>query len=353
MKKIIGFFVEQIALIITFLCVGGFIYMLYNISDNTTNPIVFYNEQNIENYQIVIDLNTGSFDIDEVLKLEVKSLINDEIIIKTDSVFENTLLTSVILTIILDVISVISSIIAYMISLIKDIKYKKILAENGVITGDELYELPNYEPIIAEAIYSKKYRYELIVRRFKYYYRSIGILNKLDKLKEDVDFNLNSLTEIESFVFNSKICEMTEFVENLSKHHQRDIEAEKKIFRGLVNKKLIESGFYFEDIVKQKVNAFIKIVKRTERDNSSKFDSNSCSKNLLIFLTLLIVFAISDIAKLVIFILGCLIATKYFGLTLSQEGKVERAKIHFLIKHLKRKKDLSEEEKYFLIMLTK
>ena len=52
-------------------------------------------------------------------------------------------------------------------------------------------------------------------------------------------------------------------------------------------------------------------------------------------------------------ILGIWILIKYFEISLTPEGEIERAKIIYLVDYLKKKKTLSEEEEYFLIMLTK
>lgn len=353
MKKIIDFFISQIMSIIVFFGVAavilGFLYKCFN---EPSNLIVFYDEKNIGDYQIIIDLNTGETDINKVLNLELENLINNKISLKINSFWETTLILSIILTIIMYILNMISYFIKYMIMFSQDKKYKEKLKDKFDLSDESFYELPRYEPIIANAIYTKNYQYETIVNRLKKYYRSVGILDILYNLKENVDFDIDSLTEIEQFVFNSKKNPATEVVKNLFKDYQNVIEKEKSEFKGLVRKELKEKGFYQDDKLKIKVDNFFDFIINMNLEKIKKLDFQKIIRNIFICILIYAVLSFFEVVFSVIFLIILIIAVKYSRISLSMEGEIERAKIHFLIKYLKRKKYLTEEEKYFLEILT-
>lgn len=76
-------------------------------------------------------------------------------------------------------------------------------------------------------------------------------------------------------------------------------------------------------------------------------------RNFLIFLVFGFVIGMSKVAMWVAIILGIWLLIRGSGVPLNEDGEFERAKIIFLINHLKRKKILTEEEKHFLIMVSK
>lgn len=197
MKKIVDFFVGQIFIVIVMLCMVGMFYILYSFSNNSQNPVVFYEEVMVDEYQIIIDLNTGMIDKNEILKVNFNDLNTNQTIFKIDSTWQVSLILAIIFTITIDIIYVIFTIFNAIILFILTFKYRKLLKDRCDISDERLYELPMYEAIIANAIYKKRYQYEMIVARLEYYYKINGILDKRNKLRQDIEFDVNSLPELE------------------------------------------------------------------------------------------------------------------------------------------------------------
>lgn len=353
MKKIIDFIVGQVIMIIVILCTCELLCVLYLFSGNSQDSIVFYDEVILDNYQVVIDLNTGMIEKNEILKIEFNDLTTSQTYLKIDSIWKLLLISSILLIMILDVIYFIFSILNRIILFFQNLKYKKILKSKYDLTDESLYELPQYEPIIANAIYKKNYQYEMIVARLEYYYKINGVLDKNNKIKEELEFDTNSLTELERMIMQNyqKSKEVTKKLtqEELDAENQKN----RKEFKNRINEILKGKGYYKEDIIKIKVRNFFDAIERIKGNKEYFLKSDEVFRNFLIFLVLGFIISSLEIAMWIAIILGLWLLIKYFGISLTQEGEIERAKIIFLINHLKKKKILSEEEKYFLIMLTK
>lgn len=351
MKKIISFVIGQFSLILAILGTIGFFYMLFDLSNNTQNASVYYEEFAIDNYQIVVDLNTGMIDKSEILKIDINNLSTNQTYFKFDSIWPISLVASVIFTIILDLVYWGISIINAIIGFFRYLKCKKILKENYDLKEERLYELPSYEPIVANAIYRKKHQYEMIMARLEYYYKEKGILDKNNRFKED--FDINALSELEKIIIKKYQKDKSEIKKLTSQQQDAEYYKNRKEFKNKINEVLKEKRYYEEDIVKVKVKNFFEIIDKVKKNKEYFFKSDEVLKNLLILIALVIVISFFKVAVLVLIVLGIWILVKYNGITLTEEGKMERAKIIFLIKQLKKKKTVSEEEKYFLTMLTK
>lgn len=353
MKKIFDFFVGQIMIIIAILGTIGLFYLLYVYSGTSLTPAVFYEEVEISNYQVIIDLNTGMLEKDEILKIDFNDLVTNQTFWKIDSVWKVSLLISILLTLILDCAMLIFYIINNIILFFQKIKYKKIIKEKYDLSDESLYVLPNYEAIIANAIYKKKYQYEMMVARFEYYYKINGFLDKNNKLKEELDLNMNSLSELERMIMKKLQKNKEETKKLTSQEQDEEYYKNVKEFKNKINEILKERKYYKEDIVKIKVNRFFDAVKKIRGNKEYFLKSEEVLRNFLIFIAFGIIISISKVAMLLAIISGIWILIKYMGISLTEEGELERAKIIFLIDHLKKKKLLSDEEKYFLTMLTK
>lgn len=346
------FFVGQFFIIIVMLCIFAFLYILYSFSNNTQNPTVYYNEVIIDNYQIIVDLNTGMIDKNEILKIDFYDLNINQTILKINSICKLALIFSVISTIAIDIIYVIFTFFNTIILFIITFKYRKLLKDKCDMSDERLYELPQYEPIIANAIYKKRYQYLMVQSRFEYYYRKEGILDRNNKLKEDLDFDINSLSEIERMIM--KMYQRSK--EETKRLTEMEIEAEnqknRKEFENKIDEILKEKRFYKDDIIKVKVNNFFDTIKRLKENKEEFLKSDEVFRNFLIFLVFGFVIGMFEVAIWVAIILAIWLLIRGSGVPLNEDGELERAKIIFLINHLKKKKILSEEEKHFLIMLT-
>lgn len=352
MKKIFDFIIGQIVLIIVMLCTLGFLYILYSFSNNTQNSTVYYDEIIIDNYQIIIDLNTGMINKNEILKIDFNDLNINQTIFKINSIWQVSLILAIIFTIVVDIIYLIFTIFNKIILFLLTFKYRKILKDKYDMSDERLYELPQYEPIIANAIYKKRYQYLMVLSRFEFYYRKKGILDRNNRLKEELDFDTNSLPEIERIIMK-RYQRSKEETKRLT---EMEIEAEnqknRKEFENRIDEILKEKGYYKEDVVKIKVKKFFDKIEKIKGDKEYFLKSNEVFRYFLIFLAFGFVIAMFEIAMLTAIILGIWLLIRGSGIALSEEGEIERAKILFLINHLKKKKILSEEEKYFLTILT-
>ena len=353
MKKIVDFFIGQLISFFMFACLIGFFYIIYGYSNNVETSDLYYNKMMIGNYQLDINLDLGTQKLDNVLILELKDIIDNRVYYKADSTGDIIMLFSAILLIVLDIIVFVTDIIYGIFSLIKKANFERILKEKYDVSDNVLYKLPNYEPILAYTILSKKYQYERLVYRLKYYYRSKGILNKFDKLKKDVDFDKNNLTELEQYVFDSNISEITEPIKSLFRSHQSDVLAQTRVFRGMLKKELVKKGFYSENDVQIKINKLIEKVKAMKGKKLTNEDIKYILKIVGITLAMFVLMCNFEIVFWLIIISFIWLSSQYYKVHLSLEGEIERAKINFLVNHLKNKKELSEKEKYFFIMLTK
>lgn len=353
MRNTMEFFGSQLLIFLSIACTClimiGFVFAM---SNNTSNQSVFAEELQIENYQLAIDFNTGSEKAADVLKLGINNL-NNNFTWKTESVYEVSAVIGVFSLLIIDVFIFIWMIFNYFLAKIRVIKSKKILKEKYDLSDGSLYELPNYETIIANAIYKKKYQYEMTVARFEYYYRIKGVFDKYSKLKEEIDFDINSLTEIEKNVMKQFQKDSDKTKKLNSEELQIENQKNKKEFKNRIDEYLKEKGYYKEDIVKIKTKNFFAAIEKVKDNKEYFLKSEEVFRNFLIFLVFGLVIGSSRIAMLAAIILGIWILIKYFGISLTPEGEIERAKIIFLVNYLKKKKTLSEEEEYFLIMLTK
>lgn len=350
MKRIMDFFIGQIFIIIVMLC--AFLYILYSFSNNTQNPSIYYEEVIIDNYQIIVDLNTGMIDKNEILKIDFCDLNTNQTILKINSICKLALILSVISTIVIDIIYLIFTIFNAIILFIITFKYRKLLKDKCDMSDERLYELPQYEPIIANAIYKKRYQYLMVQSRFEYYYRKEGVLDRNNKLKEDLDFDINSLSEIERMIM--KMYQRSK--EETKKLTEMEIEAEnqknRKEFENKIDEILKEKRFYKDDIIKVKINNFFDTIKRVKENKEEFLKSAEVFKIFGIFLFLGFVIVMFEVAIWVAIILAIWLLIRASRVPLNEDGELERAKIIFLINHLKKKKILSEEEKHFLIMLT-
>lgn len=353
MRKIMEFLTSQLIIFLSIACtclvIIGFV---FTMSNSISNQNVFSEEIQIENYQFTIDFNTGAEEVADVLKLEVNNL-NNSFSWKTETVYEVSVTIGVFFLLMIDVFIIIWMIFNYFLTKIRIIKCKKILEEKYDLSNGSLYELPTYEPIIANAIYKKKHQYEMTVARFEYYYRIKGIFDKYSKLKEEIDFDINSLTEIEKMIMKKfqKDSDKTKKLnsEELPIENQKN----RKEFKNKIDEYLKEKGYYKEDIIKIKTKNFFAAIEKVKGDKEYFLKSDEVFRNFLIFLVFGLVVGSSGIAMLAAIILGIWILIKYFEISLTPEGEIERAKIIYLVDYLKKKKTLSEEEEYFLIMLTK
>lgn len=353
MKKIFDFLVGQIMIIIAILVTIGLFYLLYVYSGTSLTPAVFYEEVEISNYQVIIDLNTGMLEKDEILKIDFKNIATNQTFLKIDSVWKVSLLVSILLTLILDCSMLMFYLVNNIILFFQKIKYKKIIKEKFNLSDESLCVLPNYEAIIANAIYKKKYQYEMIVARFEYYYKINGFLDKNNNLKEELNLNINSLSELERMIMK-KLQKNKEETKKLTRQEQdAEYYKNRREFKNKIDEILKERRYYREDIVKTKVNAFFEAIKKVKGNKEYFLKSEKVLRNFLIFIAFGILISIVDIAMLLAIIFGIWLFIKYIGISLTEEGELERAKIIFLIDHLKKKKLLSDEEKYFLTMLTK
>ena len=353
MRKIFDFFVGQIVLFFFCACIIGTFYLICSYPNKEGIIAVYSNEIMFKNYQITVDLNTGCKEIDDIFILGVKDIIENRVCLSANSARDVIILLSIILLIVMNIIVFVSNIIFAFFTFIKKINYEKILKEKYDVSDDTLYELPIYEPILANAILTKSYQYETTVFRLKYYYRSIGILNKFDKVKEEIDFDDNILTKLEQYVFNSKSSEISAPIKNLFKSHQREIERERKIFKNMIKDELVKKGFYDENIVQRKINKFLNTLEKGTKEGLSKEEVTEIVKAIVFVFVLVLLMNFSAITLLATIIFGGWVIYKYCKIHLTLEGEIERAKINFLINHLKIKNELSEKEKYFLIMLTR
>ena len=290
---------------------------------------------------------------DEILKIDFKNIATNQTFLKIDSVWKVSLLVSILLTLILDCSMLMFYLVNNIILFFQKIKYKKIIKEKFNLSDESLCVLPNYEAIIANAIYKKKYQYEMIVARFEYYYKINGFLDKNNNLKEELNLNINSLSELERMIMK-KLQKNKEETKKLTRQEQdAEYYKNRREFKNKIDEILKERRYYREDIVKTKVNAFFEAIKKVKGNKEYFLKSEKVLRNFLIFIAFGILISIVDIAMLLAIIFGIWLFIKYIGISLTEEGELERAKIIFLIDHLKKKKLLSDEEKYFLTMLTK
>ena len=352
MKKIFDFIIRQIVLVIVMFGALGILYMLYTFSNNIQNSKVFYKEINVDDYHIIIDLNTGMIDKNEILKVDVNDLSTKQSIFEINSIWQVLLISSIIMTIAIDIILGVFIIFNKIIFFFVMFKCRKILKDKYNMSDECLYELPQYEPIIANAIYKKRYQYLMMQSRFEYYYREKGILDRNNRFKENLDFDTNSLSEIERIIMKKyqrskeEIKRMTE-IEKEAENQRNRKEVENKI-----DEILRKKGYYKDDIVKIKVKKFFEIIKRLKENKEEALKSDEVFGNFLIFLVFGFIIGISKVAMCAAIILGIWLLIRGSGVPLNEAGEIERAKIIFLINHLKNKKELTEEEKHFLIILT-
>lgn len=339
MRKILNVLEFEITILIAMIIFVFLSFMCIKYTDKQNSEYIFYEETEVENYQIEIYMDIYSDVEKEIMGMKITNLEDDIILMETMSYQEMLLMISIVLFFVINIIILLYIIIHFIIVTPIYFKNRKLIKENFA-NEEDLYYLPKYDAIVANAVYKKRYQFEGIYEHSKNLYRSKGVLTRWYKFNVDNDFDENSLKKIEKFIFD--------IIKNGRK------EDDEKTFEKMINEELEQLGYYKENKVRTKIKEYLNSSENIVNWFANVTQSRDLKPTLIRLAILFIGIVLLSIFKFLVLIpIACCIwlIIKYYRISLTSEGEIERARLYFVFRNLKRKKELTSEEKEFFEMI--
>ena len=265
---------------------------------------------------------------------------------------------------ILFIINFIAGIIYMVINFFKYIYLKKFykIFKDEIIDKTNI-ELPLYNIAIINTLYTGKLDFSKMTNFFKNYFIEKGILNKKNEFIYDSS-EFNKLDKIEK----SLISIYKEGVEMRDEYQKKSDEI--SIFLWLLNdikirmkikqkyKEMIDENL--EENLLLKRNTFKEILDKIDEkivgilNKICSLDKYDIKSRLIYVLIPWIILMFVYYLNYYLILIGLVIIylkQKYYKIFSTKEGKKERIKINLILKNLKNKLELTEEEKYFYYAL--
>ncbi len=330
MKKIKKFINFEVVTILTILILILTFYFVAKYS-KIEKDFLCNESITVSEYQILADFKktVEETDNNELFKVQVMDLENNLLYI-SNSDFELIAIIVGSITFVLNILVATLYIILIFIEKLTLNKCKKILSEYDSI--DEI-DVPQYDIFIANTLYTGRISFSKIFNFLGQYFRENEMIDKKGKINSNI--NINNLSELEK-----------DFIEL----YEKSIEANtKKQFKNKIVKEL-------EDKKYLKTNKLRKVVEKIYSKAEDfiryffsfyKEGSRNTVIELLVLISVIYLITIFKYFSIIIIIGIIYTYLKFYNLFLTTEGKKEKAKIILLMKKLKTKEELTENEKFF------
>lgn len=236
-----------------------------------------------------------------------------------------------IVLLIVNIIAAIIYLIKYMIKIMIISRNRKILTDENDL---ENIDLPIYNIVIANTLYTGKTGFYKIYKFFKKYFKDKGMIDDKGNVSETLD--IKALNELEQFFIPLYKSEITDEIRKQFKN---------KLIKELEERRFLETNNNIRktlDKIAQKIEKTMKWLFSKERDDSIRV----IIETTIPFVILLLIAALKYFS-IILIIAIIYIQSKYYNIFLTKEGKKERAKIILLLENLKKKEELTEKEKFF------
>lgn len=331
-KKIFDF---EIVTILTIIILISPFYLI-TLYTTTTEDIIFKNVYNFFEFQINLEfnklINNDTTENGELFHLQITDYDDNLLYISGSDVEVLGLLVGFV-TVIVNVIAILLNTILYLIKAIILSRNRRVLGESDL----ENIVIPSYNIIVANTLYTGRIGFYKIYNFFHKQFLEKGLIDKKGKVNTDV--NIKELNELEKFFISLYESDV---------RYETKREFKEKIINELERKRYLKENKVrnYIDYIGNKVETVGRWLYEKDRDDPVRI----AIETTLPFAVFLLIAALKYFSIVLIAAIAY-IQLKYYNIFLTEDGKKEKAKICILIDELKKKEELTKEEKYFYDVL--